>query len=395
MTHRSLLLGLVLSAPAISPPAPALRPLAAATASARPGYRFEVLGGPRAMRTWAYAINDLGWVGGNSRLNGSSTIATVWNAQAPQRLGLVHADISVVHAINNSGMVAGDASQGPFGFRAFRWQAGVHEILTVNGSDQAGVYDISETGEIVGFGYLTGPSRAVHWSASGEGRLIPLPPNDGSLANGINENGVIVGLMFVAGHERGFLYDHGTTSVLQPLPGHEHSDLYDVNEHGVAVGFSRQVQSFSGGESRAVVMTAQGVSEIPVGNAPGEYRALRINNRGQIIGMGANAPFLYQDGQFWRFEQLALPSGWQYYRVHDLNEWGQIVGRGIAWGAPKGFVLTPCLANIDRDPDLDQDDYELFYRAFPAGDERADLDHDGVVDATDEQLFLQSWADGC
>ena len=269
--------------------------------------------------------------------------------------------------------------------------------MTVHGSDQTTLGAISESGGIVGAVNFAGPWRAARWNGSSQGELIPLPGDTPSLAFGLNESGTIVGLWYTTnGKERGFYHANGVTTVIEPLVGHNHTTLYDVNNAGIAVGQSTEVTAWGGGDTDAILVSNGEVRVLPLPNNVGDRVAYEINDHGQIVGQTQlQGPFVCQDGgSFFLRDLLGVPPLTMMYS-YDINERGQIVGGGYDGTIFQGFVLTPCLGNLNRDPVIDSDDFDLFYRALLLGDELADVDENGIVDLDDETMFLRAWTDGC
>lgn len=366
------------------------------TSSPLPGYRFDVLLSPPGIHTEAFGISEAGVITGSSRHPGGERTATLWTASGSRRLGLFGSTITMAMDLDSTGMAVGPAVQGPLGFRTFRWQAGAHEILTLQGTDQTTFGAVSEAGVIVGSAIVNGAYRATRWGSLIEGQLIPLPGNNPSLAFGVNDAGVIVGLWYTpTGQERGFIHTNGMTSFVDPLAGHEHTNLYDVNNFGVAVGHSTEVVAAGQGDTNAILVSNGTTHVIPNPSAAYEHVALKINDHGQVLGRTGSEPFLYQDGASWLLRDFPGVPQWTLAFANDINERGQIVGRIYGGVVAQGFVLTPCLGNLNRDPVIDIEDFDLFYRAYRSRNELADMDGNGVIDLTDEQLFLQAWTNGC
>ena len=102
---------------------------------------------------------------------------------------------------------------------------------------------------------------------------------------------------------RAFLYDResGTTSDIGTLPGYENSVALGMNNSGQVVGFA----------------------SLP---APVRKAFLYDHRTGVISDLTQLIP---------------ASSGWQLIDAFDINDDGQIVGRGLNGGAMHAFLLTP------------------------------------------------------
>lgn len=59
------------------------------------------------------------------------------------------------------------------------------------------------------------------------------------------------------------------------------------------------------------------------------------------------------------------------------------------------YLCQTCLADIDRDGDVDTEDFFAFIVAFVTGDAAADVNGDGSIDTSDFFAFISAFAEGC
>jgi probable HAF family extracellular repeat protein len=81
----------------------------------------------------------------------------------------------------------------------------------------------------------------------------------------------------------------------------------------------------------------------PSGHSLYDNAAYGINNRRQIVGTVDTAlAFLYDEGQVYDLNKLISSNQWTQLSIGaDINDRGQIVGRGLYNNTYTGFLLTP------------------------------------------------------
>jgi len=161
------------------------------------------LGGPRSS---AHDINGAGQVVGVSTTDYSTTDyqrslqgfarAFLWdNVNGLQDLGTLGGDASAAYAINDSGYVVGDSDTANGDRHAFLWSSkgGLYDLGTLGG-DLSSAYGINSGGWVVGNAVIgNGEWHAFVWTSEGMQDLGTLPGGDYSLATGITSDGVVVG----------------------------------------------------------------------------------------------------------------------------------------------------------------------------------------------------------
>jgi probable HAF family extracellular repeat protein len=208
-----------------------------------------------------------------------------------------------------------------------------------------------------------------------EGRIIPipLPPVSEVVPPGarrvdpvaINASGHVAGTtsVDVEGDEvrRAVLFANGILTILDAAPGAESSSASDINDVDQVVG---NPLGSPGGQAFLYDHTTGTSTDI--GTLPGyqNITATAINNVGQVVGHAWFAlnwlpgnetdqiqrAFIYDHRTRVMAdlnERLPRGSGWYLVDALDINDAGQIVGRGLICEQMHGFVLTPTNATGD------------------------------------------------
>jgi probable HAF family extracellular repeat protein len=327
--------------------------------------------------TAAYRIEDLGTTDGNwssaTRINAAGDIlmttgtvtnpisdtardARIWLWHAGHwtdltALGLLYTialnDAGVVLARGGSGSVTYDVNTGSLtplaGFETDAYPEAINNVGTVAGQ-------IGSTAVIA----MSGELRSIPVPA-GYAFVSPAAINSAKqvagLAVGRNAQGATDPLT-----QRAIFFADGMTSVLGPAPGAETSRATDLNDAGWVIGTSGLI----GGHpiqqpGDAFLYEPANGTMTDLGTLSGYQNSVAraINNAGQIVGdcwQPANTTdavrraFLYdtRTGTMTDLNQLIAPgSGWVLLDAFDINDAGQIVGRGLQGGAMHAFLLTP------------------------------------------------------
>lgn len=304
----------------------------------------------------------------------------------------------VAHAVNNAGQVVGayptDTWPASYG-RAYVWENGTMTDLGTLGGRVSRATDINEAGVIGGYAYGEGhPQHAVLWERiDDQWTIVDLGTPGGitGLGQALNESKELAGFGQAdpTGGDRAFVYHDGIMTALDTLGG-PHSYGFGVNESTDVVGEA----AMAGGQTRAVIWYKTGDEWIitELGTFGGSRSvALAIGTSGQIVGWaylpgdvaaravlwddgsmqdlgtlggpssvayGVNAAgdvvgyahtaggeehaFLWQDGVMTDLNDLISPdTGFVLERATDINDLGQIVGRGHVGDDMHAFLLTP------------------------------------------------------
>ncbi|HSM58366.1 MAG TPA: clostripain-related cysteine peptidase [Candidatus Sulfomarinibacteraceae bacterium] len=300
--------------------------------------------------TTARGINELGQVVGNSGVH-----AFLWLPDPAyglpagmNELGTLGGNVSAAYDINDQGQVAGWANTTGGDRRAFLWlpqpdydlPAGMNDLGHLGGSTSQ-AYAINNEGHVAGASSLAnGDTHAFRWMNSVMTDLGTLGGSF-SLAHGLNDQGQIVGEALVENDDayHPFLWHGGSMIALPTLGGGEDSAALDINDAGDVVGYSEDPVD------QPILWSPTMIELDTLAGGSGLVRA--INNSGQMVGSSSDADHqqhavLWENDTITSLNDLIDPdSGWHLQIAHDINDAGQIVGRGIYDGQVRGFLLTP------------------------------------------------------
>lgn len=258
------------------------------------------LAGGHAVASPAYAVIDLGAMGGDSfatSINNDGQVSGVSYLTSPKNTSYARAFIYTNGTMTDLGTLGGTASVG---------------------------YGLNNLGQIVGVSSNrdnSGSSAFLYSSGTMEALGTPFTPGD---AYGINDYGQIVGGMQFGNRFQAFLYDGGTIRNLGSLAGDSHA--YDINNVGQVVGLS--FTSLSNDTYHAFIYADGNMADI--GTLGGIFSsASRINSLGQVVGYSgiggdryATHAFLFSSGTMTDLTTLGGSSS----GASGINDSGQIVG---------------------------------------------------------------------
>jgi probable HAF family extracellular repeat protein len=321
-------------------------------------------------RNVAYAITDLGTLGGSSsdafginsrgQVVGRSFISSDLEEHAflsedgvMTDLGTLPGLSSWARAINNHGQVAGHSSMGngpPF--HAVLWETSgeIVQLGTLPGGFAAFAAALNDRGQVVG-GSRTANSdfHAFLWGqGKGMTDLGTVSSDDHfSVARGINNRRQIAGNSgpVVADPQvppqRGFIWERGVMTDLGNL-GSEFTVVFGMNNRGHVVGES----DLANGERHAFVWKDGLMTDL--GTLGGHFStASSINDHGQVVGRsntasGEDHAFLWHRGVMTDLNsQISNDSGWILIQARSINRAGEIVGVGTINGQTHAFLLIP------------------------------------------------------
>jgi probable HAF family extracellular repeat protein len=271
--------------------------------------------------------------------------------QAGTVTDLAHQGLDATTALNAVGAVLARA-----GGHAEVYQTDTGAINPLTAFDGGYAVDINDAGTVVG---RVGNVGVI--VTQGTVQTIPVPPDFTTIEPwAINNAGQVVGRVTrgvsVDAHQRAFLFADGLVTLLPLVPGAAASSASALNEGGQVVGNPGIPQA-----GRAWIYDPGTGQTTDIGTLPGNPNstAFAINNLGQVVGnawSSASTPGL--TGAAWKsraylydhrsrvmteLDEL-IPhtiGGWTLVGALDINDAGQIVGRGMIGGEMHAFVLTP------------------------------------------------------
>jgi probable HAF family extracellular repeat protein len=301
----------------------------------------------------AYAINDAGYIVGESNLagDGASRAFSYTPGVGLADLGSLGGTRSVAYALNASGQVVGESTlSSGSGSRAFSHTTGggMVDLGTFNNNgDYSAAFGINASGTIVG--KTTGVEANYHraFSYTNGGSMVELGTLGGnhSSANAINDAGTIVGGANDSdGANRVFRYTTGGGMInLGSLGGGDAGALALSASGAYIAGYSSLAV---GEEKHAFVYTTAG-GMIDLGTLGGtEAFARGVNDAGQIVGVSYLPNFqenaFYAVGStMYNLNDLVTNRGdWTLVSANGINNLGQIVGYGAINGENHAFLLT-------------------------------------------------------
>ncbi|NDJ22190.1 PEP-CTERM sorting domain-containing protein [Nostoc sp. B(2019)] len=259
-----------------------------------------------------------------------------------------------VSDINNSGQMVGGRTDLNGDHPLLGNQNTVTDLGSFNGITNFNTARaINDLGQVVGGAITTnseGQDQYLGWLwENGIKTGLNSPNNPSFYPSEINNLGQIVGTSFPLSQPP--IYDSHAV-VLTPdkviklpaLNGSSQSAGYDINNKGQVIGYSdNEAVLWSNGDVFGLGILGSNVNTYSV--------ATGINDLGQVVGYssiseispltGQRHAFLW-DGQLKDINNLiASDSGWELEDAADINNKGQIVGRGILNGQYHAYLLTP------------------------------------------------------
>ena len=318
--------------------------------------------------TTVYAVSPQGFAVGDSYTFPGSNFFHVFinRGNGIQDLGTMGGYGANAYGINSSEQIVGaSAPTGGGHFRAFQYQNGNWTDLGVGGGYRSYASGINAAGDVVGAWLATNGSWTGFLYRNGVMTDLPTLGGTSGEARAINDSGHITGWARTAsGATRAYKYVNGVMTDLGTLGGLT-STAYDINNSGDIVGQSITTS----GNNRAFLFTGGVMHNIDNFGGRGS-RAQGINNLGQSVGWysptGGNRAFIaYGFTTTYDLNSL-IPanSGWVLTDALDINDVGEIVGRGTLNGATRAFILRP-VETVTVSPDSVSvgDFYNVFWTA--------------------------------
>ncbi len=327
----------------------------------------------------AEAINDAGVVAGSANTTSIMSIASTWQDGVISAVGILRGgDWSNAFDINAAGQVCGESDTASGLHHAFRYKDGAMSDLGTLGGDVSRAYGINSADEVCGWAELAGPDHDVH-------AFVWLPTSAYGLPAGINDLGTLTGYKRAEAYD---VNDSGQTvgqASTGSLPSTSCPFLWlPTAAYGLPAGLS-DLGNLGGSNGKAEGINSQGqicgwstisddgwnvhaflwlpsadyglaaglndLGALHAGDTAYAY-ARAVNESGTLVGSaGADdstspSAFVWDSaGSMRDLNGLIDPTaGWgQLWEAWDINDAGQIVGRGVSpSGDAHGFLLTPC-----------------------------------------------------
>jgi probable HAF family extracellular repeat protein len=241
----------------------------------------------------------------------------------------------------------------PGGYNSFA--TGTNDWGVTVGWAENGVHDPTcdpASGQILQF-------KPVTWRwGSGQPHALPLIDGDSSgAATAIKDRGQVVGISGSCDQAVGrrtathaVLWESGRVTDLGNLGGDTWNTAGAINENGDVVGFSgTRPDDLDGVYTHAFVKPRHGTMQDLGVLAAGDISstATSINRWGQVVGYSNDEStfraFIWQNGTMTSLASLAPEFTGTLVLANDINDFGQIVGRGTdpVTGAIIAFLATP------------------------------------------------------
>jgi probable HAF family extracellular repeat protein len=194
-------------------------------------------------------------------------------------------EYSEAWAVNNAGWVVGESGIDEGEVRAFLWKEGVglQSIGTLGGSSHA--RDVNNNGDVVGYSVTGGAVHGFYWTETGGMTDIGVPPTARfSYLHAVNDQGHAVGMALTSEIRAIVLWRDGVWDILSDLGG-TFSSALDINEADRVSGAA----SFDNGDNQAVLWDPPTTMD-NLGTLGGaESEALAINEFSQVVGWSDDA----------------------------------------------------------------------------------------------------------
>jgi probable HAF family extracellular repeat protein len=312
---------------------------------------------PGGIDSFAFGLNDIRQVSGDSRLDRSTNIGqsrpVIWNySGVPTELWSDPVVGGSAADINNNSVAVGRYGSGsgiptpgpgvPPG-RGFVWDSvngrrdlgltpfGNSIAAAINDSRQVvGTSEILETVIINGMPETSFVPHPFIWDETNGIRDLGNLGGIGGFANAINAQGQAVGWSTIAdGSQRAFIWtEAGDIQAIPTISGGQ-SRAFAINDLGQVLGSEDGVGAFIWDQQN-------GAQVIPVGG-------YAFNNLAQVVGGPIGDLLLWDQADGVRHINDLLPpdNGWQLEVAFAMNDAGAIVGYGTFNGQIRGFLLTP------------------------------------------------------
>lgn len=378
-----------------------------------PLYHAVDLGTLGGAESRAQDISDSGKVVGSADSDNSWTYAFLFDDGIMTSVGALGFPGSAAYAVNDAGWMIGQ-SYGASSCAGGGSAIGVFAdgvlvnltALTMGGLAHAA--DINNNGDVVGIGC----------DASGEGVFLGRIYNDGELIaeigylpqgefvypRAIDDTRRVVGQADTSlNQQRAFRWEQGVLVNLGVLPTHPHSTATAISNAGTVVGFCWSEGPPPYKTTPCVFAPGGGSTPLPKLAGHPHATCLGVNNAGVIVGGAALQPYAagvigeravaWFDGAVVDLNSRVSSGDMIDLRwANAINGAGWIVGVGRIAGNDRAFLLRPVSPpDLDGDGVVGSGDLGVLIEAWGGADAAADMSEDGIVDAVDLGLLLAGW----
>jgi probable HAF family extracellular repeat protein len=246
-------------------------------------------------------------------------------------------------------------------------------------------YDINDAGQIV-LVVLRAPTTFRYGASGlfrdADGTFTRLFSGRYVFGMALNNSGQVIGNVVGAGIRNSFFYDNGKTTQLFPTEVTSESNylvpltLFSLNDRGQVVGSGTMVYEQQNPFSSPIHgllwdNPEQNSIGTDLGILKGNYsQANSINNLGQIVGdsginYGLTSAVIWEEDTIYDLNNLIDNNlGWQLTSALKINDRGQIIGNGYLNSQQRYFLLTPVSKSV---PELTSTFSLLGFAAFGIG----------------------------
>jgi probable HAF family extracellular repeat protein len=340
-----------------------------------PRYKVVDLGTLGGSFSWAFAVNNRGWVVGIATLTGDTSLhAFLWHDGLMTDLGILgHPEalpISTAVSINDAGEVVGVSETDdpdPFGENSCGdfliclpvvWKDNAIRALPTLGGTNGVANDVNEFGVVGGGAETDEPDptcaspqifhvEPVLWTNGRAARLPSIGGDADGFVLGVNDRREAVGVTFDCDSSSGHsvLWRQGKALDMNAAGGDLTAEPNDINNRSQVAG-----TAYDATGSALAMLWQSGVTRV-IGALPGhvESHGNAIDNKGQIVGQSC-APsgwpdcsvFLWEKGVMRDLNDLVSDTSLTLVDSGKINDVGQIVGLAFtSSGELHGFLATP------------------------------------------------------
>lgn len=301
------------------------------------------------------AINDQGWVAGESETASGETRAFLWKPREKMRnLGTLGGEVSRAFDINNQGVVVGESTTTNQTTQAFIWTEadGMKPLPVGEAALFSAAYSINDLGQVVGTVENHAGIHAVAWDRGRMSLINRLPGSGFVQPLDVNNRGDVVGQIETGTDDTQISHayyfrralDAQNLTEFQFISPQSGSAAVSINDNGDAVGSIM----FDTSRVRAFLYTRNTGVNILDDQESLYSSAADLNGRGIIVGSSISTyvsdetACMWNEGKWFNLNETTEASdGWVFTQALGVNEAGQITGYGATAEDNRAYVLSP------------------------------------------------------